>query len=162
MEQMTTVVKVRFFEAVNEVNKYGFVSNDELHLSDRFIRNCKVKQCFNCWAYHHFEIQCRPFIKCGNCEKVGHRFVECFISRFKVKCAVCGGFHRPQAAACHRHKVEKNKVKSTKADAALYISVPISKARPVSTLILQAAHQFFGDQPPPSSVERGGKNFRRA
>lgn len=152
--QTIAVVELRSPEVANEVIVKNLVWDGEVHACEKFIRNCRVKQCFNCWVYGHIGIQCRSFSKCGNCGETGHRSVECTALRFRAKCAVCGGPHRVNARTCHRHKAEAEKVKL--ASIGTFFLFPV--VRSVLTFTLTQQTKSLGVHPPPSSVIRGGES----
>ncbi len=66
-EQISVMLKFIFFETVNAIIRRSLVWDDETHICERLIRNCKIKQCFNCWIYDHIKIQCFLIIKCRRC-----------------------------------------------------------------------------------------------
>jgi hypothetical protein len=48
-EQISIVLKFIFVETINAVIQRHLVWDDEIHTCERFFRNCKIKQCYNCW-----------------------------------------------------------------------------------------------------------------
>ncbi len=71
-EQISVVLKFIFVETINAVIQRHFVWDDEIHTCERFFRNCKIKQCYNCWRYNHIENQCLSISKCDRCEESKH------------------------------------------------------------------------------------------
>jgi hypothetical protein len=71
-EQINVMLKFIFIETINAVIQRHFVWDEEIHIYERFFRNCKIKQFYNCWRYNHIENQCFSFSKCDWCEKSKH------------------------------------------------------------------------------------------
>jgi hypothetical protein len=46
-EQISVVLKFIFVETINAVIQRHLVWDDEIHMCERFFRNCKIKQCYN-------------------------------------------------------------------------------------------------------------------
>ncbi len=71
-EQISVMLKFIFVETINAVIQRHVVWDDEIHICERFFRNCKIKQCYNCWRYDHIENQCFSISKCDWCEESKH------------------------------------------------------------------------------------------
>jgi hypothetical protein len=71
-EQISVVLKFIFVETINAVIQRHLVWDDEIYTCERFFRNCKIKQCYNCWRYDHIENQCFSISKYDRCEKSKH------------------------------------------------------------------------------------------
>ncbi len=71
-EQISVVLKFIFVETINAVIQRHLVWDDEIHTCEKFFRNCKIKQCYNCWRYDHIENQCLSISKCDRCEESNH------------------------------------------------------------------------------------------
>jgi hypothetical protein len=76
-EQINVVLKFIFVETINAVIQRHFVWDDEIHTCERFFRNCKIKQCYNCWRYDHIENQYFSISKCDRCKKSNHQKSVC-------------------------------------------------------------------------------------
>ena len=82
------------------------------HSIKRYIRNCKLRQCFHCWDYEHYIHQC--FVEKFRYKKCAdfHDKKNCH-SKFN-KCAICDDKHTVIANSCSRRKNELKKLSKTK------------------------------------------------
>ena len=56
---------------VNKVKNNEIVITDKIHTAKIYNRNCKIKQCFNCYKYEHLFIQ---YTNKTSCEKCAHNY----------------------------------------------------------------------------------------
>ncbi len=71
-EQISIMLKFIFVETINAVIQRHLVWDEEIHTCERFFRNSKIKQCYNCWRYDHIENQYFSISKCDRCEESKH------------------------------------------------------------------------------------------
>jgi len=86
---------------------------DELQ-RERYERQCRLNQCYNCQKYGHIKTQCKANTVCDYCAEA-HGSKECptKIDKSAIrKCAVCKGAHKAWNKRCLVQKVELSKVKA--------------------------------------------------
>jgi hypothetical protein len=62
----------------------------EIKKCERFIKNCTLRQCFNCQKYEHIKKHCRIVVVCEKCV-MKHHISECdslIIEKYKM-CKTC-------------------------------------------------------------------------
>jgi hypothetical protein len=106
-KQINVVLKFIFFETINAIIRRSFVWDNETHVCEQLIRNCKIKQCFNCWVYDHIEIQCFLIIKFRKRAKSKHVESNCSTLSIKAKCEICENSHHAQSDLCSHRKRKK-------------------------------------------------------
>lgn len=71
-----------------------------MHRCVLYNRECKIKQCFNCYQYGHILPQCRAKTVCGSCSGP-HKSSECLETE-KQCCPVCKGKHKAWDIGCEK------------------------------------------------------------
>jgi hypothetical protein len=133
------VLKFIFVETINAVIQWHFVWNDEIHTCEKFFRNCKIKQCYNCWRYDHIENQCFSISKYDWCDKSNHQKNVCQMFIIKTKCAMCEEFHDARNKNCCIRQQKMKKTKSTKIDEISFFSVKQTSIK----LVVMFCSSFF-------------------
>lgn len=54
----SVIVEFGSSELANEAMMRNLNYANSLHETERYIRNCKLRQCFRCWGYNHYVQQC--------------------------------------------------------------------------------------------------------
>ncbi len=88
----------------------------EIKKCERFIKNCILRQCFNCQKYDHIDKHCEIAVVCDTCEKE-HRTSDCdlnIIDKHK-KCNACEDREHVAWASNRKVKIkEKKKIDLTR------------------------------------------------
>jgi hypothetical protein len=88
----------------------------EIKKCERFIKNCILRQCFNCQKYDHIDKHCKIAVVCDTCAKE-HRTTDCDLSitdKHK-KCDACENReHIAWASNCKVRIKEKKKIDLTR------------------------------------------------
>ena len=101
-------------EDANKIIDEGLVWQGEMCQSERYERQCRLKQCFQCHKYGHIGTQCKAARTCGYCA-LEHRTSECPTRTERDatrKCAVCHGPHEAWSHTCPTRKEELAKTKA--------------------------------------------------
>ena len=56
---------------VNKIKNNEIIITNKMHITKIYNRNCKIKQCFNCYKYKHFFIR---YTNKTNCEKYVYNY----------------------------------------------------------------------------------------
>ena len=83
-------VEVETPAMANRLITEGFLVDHEIKNCEKFVKSCKLTQCFNCYKYGHIGKRCRNPTACGLCAG-GHSTNECnpeTIGKHK-RCACC-------------------------------------------------------------------------
>ncbi|KAG0157847.1 hypothetical protein PDIDSM_5358 [Penicillium digitatum] len=84
----------------NQAITQGTLWQHQVHQTTRFCREGRSKLCLKCQKPGHVHSQCLNEYQCGHCAKQ-HPTWECAKQGdVEVKCANCGGGHRPTSDAC--------------------------------------------------------------
>ena len=77
-------------EAANAIIQKGISMGKEIQMAERYVRECRVLQCFNCYCYGHMAKGCTNASQCGHCAGA-HRPDECVYPNEKdrEKCSNC-------------------------------------------------------------------------
>jgi hypothetical protein len=122
-EQISVMLKFIFVETINAIIQRHLVWDEEIHTCERFFRNCKIKQCYNCWRYDHIESQCLLISKCDRCEESKHQKSACQMFIIRAKCAICEEFYEVRNKHCRTRQQKMKKTKSTRIDDISFYSV---------------------------------------
>lgn len=114
IDKTIAIIEFRFSTTTNEIIRKNFIWNDKIHACEKLIKNCRIKQCFNCFVYDYIKIQCRSIQKCDKCDENDHEANTYQIFKFKIKCVVCDNFHKIDAKIYHRHRTKTKKIKTMK------------------------------------------------
>lgn len=103
----SVVVEFSTPDLANEAMARSLYWGKDVHHTERYHRNCKLRQCFNCWDYGHPIKRCDiDKLRCKKCAGP-HTHKEC---RSQCnKCAACKGKHTATADSCPRRKSEHGK-----------------------------------------------------
>ena len=112
-KQTSLILELTISKQTNEIIRKNIIWSEKTHACEKKYRNASVKQCFNCWAYDHTEIQCHSIIKCDFCAKSDHKTKKCSMSKTKIICINCENSHIFMIKQC---MIRKKKLKKIKAD----------------------------------------------
>ena len=108
------VVKFDSSELTNEVMTKNLNYANSSHETKRYIRNCKLRQCFRCWSYNHYVHQCSVDSHNSRCRKyVDHHNIKKCSSKHS-KCVVCQDKHQVTTDFCFRRKSEQQRLSKTR------------------------------------------------
>lgn len=105
----------------------GVVWGKQIHNASRFCREGRMKLCRKCQKPGHIQSHCSNVFKCGHCAGE-HPTWECPSTRgqtIPVKCANCGGGHRPVSRDCPVKITAMNEAKQALADCPMYHRIPL-------------------------------------
>ena len=86
----------------------------EMLQCERYERQCRLKQCFNCQKYGHIGTQCKATTACGYCAQE-HASRDCPTKSeggTSRKCAACHGHHEAWSQRCPTRKEEMARMKA--------------------------------------------------
>jgi hypothetical protein len=101
-------------EDANKIIDEGLIWQGEVFQCERYDRQCRLKQCYNCQKYGHIGTQCKAPTACGYCAGQ-HSSRDCPSKADKTsarKCATCQGEHEAWNNRCPVRKTELSRVKS--------------------------------------------------
>uniref|UniRef100_A0A8H7NA94 CCHC-type domain-containing protein n=1 Tax=Bionectria ochroleuca TaxID=29856 RepID=A0A8H7NA94_BIOOC len=100
-------------EDANKIIDEGLIWQGEVFQCERYDRQCRLKQCYQCHKYGHIGTQCKATIKCGCCAQ-DHATRECpnKANKDMRKCATCHGDHEAWSNHCPDRKEEMNRIKA--------------------------------------------------
>lgn len=101
-------------EDANRIIDEDLVWQAELCPAERYERQCRLKQCFQCQKYGHIGTQCKAAKTCGYCAQE-HSSWECPTKtnlEATRKCAVCHGAHEAWSRECPTRKEEVAKIQA--------------------------------------------------
>ena len=113
-------------EDANKIIDEGLVWEGERCDCERYERQCRLKQCFQCQKYGHIGTQCKAAKTCGYCAQQ-HSSWECPSKAGQDttrKCAVCHGGHEAWSQECPTRKEELSKIKAVLATRPKYHPTP--------------------------------------
>lgn len=116
-------------EDANKIIDEGLIWQGEAFQCERYDRQCRLKQCYNCQKYGHIGTQCKASIACGYCSEQ-HSSRDCPTKADKSatrKCAACQGPHEAWNNRCPVRKTELCKIKAAYDIRQPYHFVPPSK-----------------------------------
>ena len=119
-KQTNLILELIISKQTNEIIKKSIIWSEKTHACEKKYRNASVKQCFNCWAYDHTEIQCHSIIKCDFCAKSDHKTKKCSMSKTKIICINCENSHIFMIKQCMIRKKKLKKIKAVKAVISLF------------------------------------------
>lgn len=113
-------------EDANKIIDEGLVWQGEVFQCERYERQCRLKQCFNCQKYGHIGTQCKAPTACGYCaEEHASRGCPSKSDRTTArKCAACHGAHEAWNPQCPTRKDEIARAKAAYSIRAQYHPVP--------------------------------------
>ncbi|KIV98467.1 uncharacterized protein PV09_09720 [Verruconis gallopava] len=108
----TLVIEFTKPEDANKIIDEGLTWQGCHHDTERYERQCRLKQCFNCQKYGHIGTQCKARTACGHCAQE-HNSRDCpSKADTPKKCAGCNGPHESWNRHC---KIRKEQLTRTKA-----------------------------------------------
>jgi hypothetical protein len=109
----TLHMKIIIVEMINRMFFENFIKIFEIKKCEQFIKNCILRQCFNCQKYEHIKKHCRIVVVC---EKyvMKHHINECdssIIEKYKM-CETCENHkHIAWSSKCKMRRKKKQKTK---------------------------------------------------
>jgi hypothetical protein len=97
----------------NAVVKQGLLLDNRWHKCKVYDKDCRVKQCFNCWQFRHVGRFCRRQLKCKKCVGFSHSHYSCLEN--KNHCIGCRDNHPAWSRNCPVR--EKDKARAAQARA---------------------------------------------
>ncbi|CAI6100065.1 unnamed protein product [Clonostachys chloroleuca] len=90
----SVIIEFTRLEDANKIIDEGLIWQGEVFQCERYDRQCRLKQCYQCHKYGHIGTQCKATIKCGYCAQ-DHATRECpnKANKNMRKCAACHGDH---------------------------------------------------------------------
>jgi vacuolar-type H+-ATPase subunit I/STV1 len=105
----TLHMKIIIVKMINRMLFENFMKIFEIKKCERFIKNCILRQCFNCQKYEHIEKHCRIVVVCEKCV-MRHHISECdssIIEKYKM-CETCEDReHIAWSSKCKMRRKEK-------------------------------------------------------
>ncbi|KIV98298.1 uncharacterized protein PV09_09855 [Verruconis gallopava] len=101
-------------EDANRIIDENLVWQCEMCPAERYERQCRLKQCFQCQKYGHIGTQCKAAKTCGYCAQE-HSYWECPTKtnlEAARKCVICHGTHEAWSRECPTRKEEVAKIKA--------------------------------------------------
>lgn len=95
---------------------HGIVIGGRVFATTVYNRECRTRQCFNCYKYGHYSPQCTNQTSCGRCAKAhptptrDEAHSEC-CKEDPDKCVVCGGSHAAWSKDCKIRKKEYERIR---------------------------------------------------
>jgi molecular chaperone GrpE (heat shock protein) len=109
----TLYMKIIIVEMINRMLFENFMKIFEIKKRERFIKNCILRQCFNCQKYEHIKKHCSIVIVCEKCV-MKHYISECdssIIEKYKM-CEACKDReHIAWSSKCRMRRKKKQKTK---------------------------------------------------
>jgi hypothetical protein len=109
----TLHMKIIIVKMINRMLFENFMKIFEIKKCERFIKNCILRQCFNCQKYEHIEKHCRIVVVCKKCV-MKHHISECDSSiteKYKM-CETCEDReHIAWSSKCRMRRKKKQKTK---------------------------------------------------
>jgi hypothetical protein len=107
----TLHMKIIIVEMINRMLFENLMKIFEIKKCERFIKNCILRQCFNCQKYEHIEKHCRIVVVCEKCV-MRHHISECDSSiteKYKM-CEACENReHIAWSSKCRMRRKKKQK-----------------------------------------------------
>jgi hypothetical protein len=116
-------------EDANKIIDEGLVWQGEMCQSERYERQCRLKQCFQCQKYGHIGTQCKTTETCGYCAQ-GHRSGDCPSKTGQAtlrKCANCQGAHEAWSQQCPTRREELGRTKGAYANRLRYHPTTVTR-----------------------------------
>ncbi len=109
----TLHMKIIIVKMINRMFFEDFMKIFEIKKCERFIKNCTLRQCFNCQKYEHIKKHCRIIVICEKCV-MKHHISECdssIIEKYKM-CETCENReHIAWSSKCRMRRKKKQKTK---------------------------------------------------
>ncbi len=112
----TLHMKIIIVKMINRMFFENLIKIFEIKKCERFIKNCILRQCFNCQKYEHIKKHCRIVIVCEKCV-MKHHISECdslIIEKYKM-CEMCENReHIAWSSKCRMRRKKKQKTEQTR------------------------------------------------
>jgi hypothetical protein len=109
----TLHIKIVIVEMINRMLFESLMKIFKIKKCKRFIKNCILRQCFNCQKYEHIKKHCRIVVVCKKCV-MKHHISECdssIIEKYKM-CEACENRkHIAWSSKCEMRREKKQKTK---------------------------------------------------
>jgi hypothetical protein len=109
----TLHMKIIIVKMINRMLFENLMKIFEIKKCERFIKNCILRQCFNCQKYEHIKKHCRIVVVCEKCV-MRHHISECDSSiteKYKM-CETCKNReHIAWSSKCRMRRKKKQKTK---------------------------------------------------
>jgi hypothetical protein len=109
----TLHMKIIIVKMINRMLFENFMKIFEIKKCERFIKNCILRQCFNCQKYEHIKKHCRIVVVCEKCV-IKHHINECdlsIIEKYKM-CKTCE--NHEHIAWSSKYRMRRKKKQKTK------------------------------------------------
>jgi hypothetical protein len=106
----TLHMKIIIVKMINRMFFENFMKIFEIKKCEQFIKNCILRQCFNCQKYEHIKKHCRIVVVCEKCV-MKHHINECdssIIEKYKM-CETCENREHIAWSSKCRMRRKKNK-----------------------------------------------------
>jgi hypothetical protein len=107
----TLHMKIIIVKMINQMLFENFMKIFEIKKCERFIKNCILRQCFNCQKYEHIKKHCRIVVVCEKCV-MRHHISACnlsIIEKYKM-CETCENReHIAWSSKCRMRRKKKQK-----------------------------------------------------
>ena len=111
------IIEVPTATAANRLITEGLVFGNEIKECERFVREARVTQCYNCQRFGHIARVCRNNTTCANCAGL-HSTRNCSAPRETTrKCALCKESHGAWDKECKFQKAEQTRAQGLKESA---------------------------------------------
>ena len=97
----SVIVEVASAEQADRILNEGLLEGLEIKKCERFAKELRSTQCFNCYGFGHLARACRSTAKCGRCGE-GHQSHACKSTEEHLKCGNCGGPHTAWSKTCRK------------------------------------------------------------
>lgn len=97
------IIHMNHSEKMNEYIENEIIIEHRIHMIERHISQCQIKQCFNCQRYDHKTNICKKKSKCDRCAKK-HITREC--NSEKLQCMHCRNEHEIWCQECSQQQRE--------------------------------------------------------
>jgi hypothetical protein len=107
----TLHMKIIIVKMINRMFFENFLKIFKIKKCERFIKNCILRQCFNCQKYEHIKKHCRIVVVCEKCVMKHHinKYDSSIIAKYKM-CETCENReHIAWSSKCRMRRKKKQK-----------------------------------------------------
>ena len=100
-------IETKFSEQINRIIIEKILKEKSKKNAVKFVRKCKIIQCFNCYKYEHIDKKCKNITKCNHCAerhdtnqcnkneiKIIHKCVNCELTKHQIWARMCSIRHK--------------------------------------------------------------------